>query len=73
MDGKLVDYIVSNLPPEINALLKLMGIAVLDEEYRQLVNEKLGKSPDFQKRRGMLEKGFFSGPDLMLLVACLSG
>lgn len=74
MIGKLLDTIASNPPREIKALIELMGIAVQDEKYRQLVNKELAKFPDFQKRKALLESGLFSGADLVQLVhACGDG
>jgi hypothetical protein len=74
MIGRLLDSIASNPPREIKALIALVGIAVQDEEYRQLVNKELATFPEFQKRKPLLERGHFSGTDLVQLVhACGDG
>ena len=74
MIGTLLDTIASSPPQELKALVKLMGIAVQDAEYRLLVNNELTKFPEFQSRKALLESGFFSGRDFsQLVLACGDG
>ena len=74
MITKLHDAIAANQPREVWALIKLMGIVVLDQTYQELIVSELKTLPNFEKSRSLLEAGFFSGDDLVHLVhACGNG
>lgn len=67
MISKLLDSIARDPPPEVKALMALMMAAVQKDQYRKLVHDTLGKTPNFEKRKGLLEAGYFSGDDLVQL------
>jgi V8-like Glu-specific endopeptidase len=74
MISKLLDTVGTSPPAEVTALIKLMETAVQDDKYRQLVNDHLSTSPQFQERKILLETGHFSGMDLLQLIhACGDG
>lgn len=68
MIGKLRDALAANPPREIHALIKLMGTALIDDQYRALVNREREIFPDFAERQRLLEMGYFLGPDLVKLI-----
>jgi S1-C subfamily serine protease len=73
MISKLLDTIAANPPAEVKALVELMGTAVVDDKYRQLVNDHLSASPEFQQRRNLLAAGHFSGMDFLQLIHACGG
>lgn len=68
MLGRLRDALAANPPPEINALINLMGTVAVDDRYRALIQQELKIFPDFAKRQPLLEGGHFLGTDLVQLV-----
>ncbi len=73
MISKLLDTIAASPPAEVKALVELMGTGVLDDKYRQLVNDHLSTSPQYQERKILLETGHFSGTDLLQLIDACGG
>jgi hypothetical protein len=73
MISKLLDTIAASPPAEVKALVELMGTAVQDDKYRQLVNDHLSTSPQFQERKSLLETGHFSGRDFLELIHACGG
>jgi S1-C subfamily serine protease len=68
---KVHDLIAENPPEEVKALIRLLGLTLQDDEYRQMVNRELQSLPRFQERKTLVERGFFSGLDfLQMLIAC---
>lgn len=68
MIQKLRDTLAANPPREIHALINLMGMVLIDEQYRALVNKELQIFPGFAQRKKLLEIGHFLGPDLVQLI-----
>ncbi|MEP3046655.1 MAG: hypothetical protein ABJL55_01240 [Roseibium sp.] len=74
MVAKLIDELARNPPQEIQALIRLIGIAAHDAPYRDLVNKNLKNFPNFQARKSLLEDGYFKEQDfLQLLSSCGDG
>lgn len=73
MIRKLKDEMAANPPPEVKALIQLMGMALIKDQYSALVNKELGKSPDFAQRKALLEAGNFLGRDLVQLIHAIIG
>lgn len=73
MIAKLIDEIASNPPREIMALINLLGVAVQDQPYRDLVNNELAQFPNFDARKNLLEAGHFDGQDFMQLLFATGG
>lgn len=59
---RLLDTIASNPPRELKALIRLMHIAIQDEEYRQLVNKELVNFPTLRSERRCLKEAISLGP-----------
>jgi len=72
--GKFIEELAFNPPLELRAVIKLLGIAVQDQPYRDLIIRELKVFPNYEKRQGLLEAGHFSTQDFILLIhACGDG
>ena len=74
MIAKFIDELASTPPHELIAVIKLLGIAVQAQPYRDLIVQELKVFPKFEERKGLLEAGHFSAQDFISLVhACGDG
>jgi hypothetical protein len=74
MVARLLDEISANPPKEILALTKLVELAAQEGPYRELLNSISNTLPNFEKRKSLLENGYFDTQDfLQLLHACGDG
>lgn len=68
MITNLRDLMAENPPMEVGRLIKLMGIAIIEDQYQALVDKALSKLPNFVERKTLLHAGFFLGSDLAQLM-----
>ena len=72
--GNILDVMSANPPKEIQALIKLVNLVSQGDPYCELVNRTLGKQPNYEQRKKLLETGAFSKQDYMnLLHVCGDG
>lgn len=74
MVSRLLDEIGANPPKEIRALIKLLELAAQEGPYREFVNANSAVLPNFDKRKALLEMGYFDTQDFLhFLHACGDG
>lgn len=73
MIAKLIDELAASPPPEIAALINLLGLATQPQPYTKLVNEELKIFSNFEARQTLLVKGHFDSRDFMQLLFATGG
>ena len=74
MIAKVIGELALNSSNEIKAVIELLGRAVQDQPYCDLVQEVFEISPSFEERKLRLKNGHFSGLEFVRLVdACGDG